>query len=291
MNAGGSVPRLRVGCAMWAHRPWVGRYFPSDTRQGRELAAYASWCTAVEGNTSFYGLPAPDTVRRWAEDAPPDFRFVFKVPQTVTHQRRLRNVEAELDEFLDRIEPLGERADPVSVQLPASFSPEDLPALDGFLREAPSGHQWAVEVRHPDFSPGGSHERQFHDLLAERGAERIIIDTRAVFAGPRVTPAEIEAFARKPRLPVRPVAIGNTPIVRFIGQTDPEANPTWWSKWVPKVADWLGEGREPIVFIHTPDNDVAPELARRFHGEVARQVPGLEALPEPITAASQLKLI
>jgi uncharacterized protein YecE (DUF72 family) len=276
---------------MWAHRPWVGRYFPADTQQGRELAAYATWCTAVEGNTSFYGLPSPAAVARWAEDAPEEFRFVFKVPQTVTHQRRLRNVADEVTEFLDRIAPLGGRADPISVQLPASFGPTDLAVLDSFLSGVTTEHSWAVEVRHPDFSPGGDHERQLHDLLAERRAERIIIDTRAVFAGPRVTEAEKEAFERKPRLPVRPVAIGNTPIVRFIGQTDPEANPVWWSKWVPKVAQWLDEGREPIVFIHTPDNDVAPELARQFHAEVAALAPQVADLPEPTVAASQLKLI
>lgn len=291
METGDKQPTLRVGCAMWAHRPWVGRYFPADTQQGRELAAYATWCTAVEGNTSFYGLPSESAVQRWAEDAPDGFRFVFKLPQAVTHQRRLRNVEADVGEFLDRIAPLGHRADPISVQLPASFGPEDLPILDGFLARAPSDHQWAVEVRHAAFSPGGDYERQLHDLLAKRGAERIIIDTRAVFAGPRVTAAEKEAFERKPRLPVRPVAIGNTPIVRFIGQTDPEANPTWWAKWVPKVAKWLEEGRQPIVFIHTPDNDPAPELARRFHAEVKSLFPSVAPLPEPVLAASQLKLI
>jgi hypothetical protein len=35
------------------------------------------------------------------------------------------------------------------------------------------------------------------------------------------------------------------------------------------------------VFIHTPDNAAAPDLARRFHEEVRARVPALEALPEP----------
>ncbi len=78
---------------------------------------------------------------------------------------------------------------------------------------------------------------------------------------------------------------------QFIGQTDPEANPHWWAKWVPKVAQWLDEGRSPTVFLHTPDNDVAPELARRFHGEVAALVDDLASLPEPIQPASQQTLL
>ena len=282
---------VRVGCAMWALRDWVGRYFPAGTPTGRELGPYATWCTAAEGNTTFYGLPRPTTVARWAEEAPPEVRLVFKLPRTVTHDRRLRNAEAEVSEFLERLRPLGPRAAPYSIQLPASFGPDDLGVLDRFLRQLPDDRRWAVEVRHPDLAAGGADERRLNDLLAANGADRIIIDTRAVLAGPRRTPAEQEAHERKPRLPVRPVAIGAHPVVRFIGQTDPEANPAWWAKWVPKVAQWLDEGRSPIVFIHTPDNVVAPELARRFHAEVAALRPGIAPLPEPDRPASQMRLL
>ena len=54
-----------------------------------------------------------------------------------------------------------------------------------------------------------------------------------------------------------------------------------WRPWTEVVADWLREGRSPTVFVHTPDNHDAPELARRFHDEVRALVPDLEALPEP----------
>jgi hypothetical protein len=47
------------------------------------------------------------------------------------------------------------------------------------------------------------------------------------------------------------------------------------------VAGWLREGRSPTVFLHTPDNNDAPALARRFHDDVRALVPGLDALPEP----------
>jgi len=276
---------------MWALRDWVGRFFPAETPVGRELRAYTTWCTAAEGNTTFYGLPDPATVQRWAADAPDDFRFLFKLPRIVTHDRRLRSADSEVAEFLDRLEPLGPRASPFSIQLPASFGPDDLAVLDGFLAAASSEHAWAVEVRHRAFTDGGDDERRLNDVLAARGADRIIIDTRAVLAGPRDTPAEREAHERKPRLTVRPIAIGQQPIVRFIGQTATEANPGWWSKWVPKVVQWLDEGRSPVVFIHTPDNLAAPELARRFHAEVTERWPGLAPLPEPERPTSQLRLL
>ncbi len=295
-NMGETV--LRVGCAMWADRSWVGPFFPADTPNGHELASYATWCSAVEGNTTFYGLPTPKAVARWAEDAPSDFRFMFKLPRTITHERRLRNADVELDETLDRLAPLGPRARPLAIQLPASFEPADVDVLDRFLRALPTadGQTWGVEVRHPAFCQGGDDERRLNDLLAIHRVERIIIDTRAVFAGPRQTAAEREAFERKPRLPVRPVAIGPNPIVRFIGQTEATANPHWWQKWVPRVVSWLVEGRSPTVFIHTPDNAVALPLARRFHAEVVEAASALHRLPvaplpTPVTAAAQLRLV
>lgn len=272
---------------MWALRSWVGRYLPPGGDRRAELATYTSWCTAVEGNTTFYALPTADTVRRWAEATPEDFQFCFKVPRTISHDRRLRSAEAELTEFCERLEPLGSRLGPSWVQLPATFGPDDLGVLDRFCAALPRDRAWAVEVRHRAFEADGSAEREVNDLLHRHGVDRVLIDSRALFAGPCVTPEEIEAFGRKPRLRIRPVAVGPRPSVRFIGQTDPEANPEFWAPWVAKVAAWLEEGRRPMVFIHTPDNAVSPTLARAFHDEVRAVVPDLEPLPEPPPSEEQ----
>ena len=124
--------------------------------------------------------------------------------------------------------------------------------------------------------------------LREAGANRVMLDTRGLFDGPRVTPEEIETWDRKPRLPVRAVATGAEPVVRYVGQTDADANPTYWEPWVDRVVRWLDIGLSPLVFLHTPDNAVSPELARRFHDMVRRRVPDLEVLssPEPISTRS-----
>lgn len=272
---------------MWANREWVGRHLPAGTRPGQELAAYARLCTAVEGNTTFYALPSPDTVARWVDETPPDFRFVCKLPRTVTHDRRLRNVEAEVHEFLGRMRPLGDRLGPVTAQLPASFGPEDLDVLDAFLRAVPDDVRWAVEVRHRAFEAEGSAEGRLADLLRRHGVDRVIIDTRALFDGPRETPGEIEAFERKPRLAVRPMATAHTPIVRFIGQTDLAANEPYWRRWIRPITKWLDAGLEPVVFLHTPDNVDAPSLARTFHAAVAAVVQQLDPLPEPLPVEKQ----
>lgn len=277
---------LRVGCAMWAHKAWQGRFVPAGGRGAAQLGAYATWCTAVEGNTTAYGLPAPATVAAWAAETPARFRFLFKLPQVITHQRRLRNAEAELREVVDLLEPLGERAEMLAVQLPASFGPGDLGALAAFLARAPTAHRYAVEVRHPAFFDGGPADRALARLLADRGAEWTTFDTTTLFARPPTSEAEREAWTSKPRLPRRVVAIGDRPVVRYLGRDDVDATVAGWRPWVPVVARWLAEGRSPAVFVHTPDNDEALGLARRFHDEVrAAAAVEVAPLPEPTVAA------
>lgn len=278
-------PFLHVGCAMWTHRAWHGTSIPHDTPRREELAAYARVVNAVEGNTTFYATPAFDTARHWAASVPADFRFMFKLPRTITHDRKLRDVTDELVQFLTAMEPCHHLMEPISIQLPAAFAPADLPSLDAFLSAASTEHRWAVEVRHRDFFDDVDCARRLNDLLFGHGADRVILDSRAVFAGPSSTEAEIEAFANKPRLPVVAVATNDRPVVRFIGQTAAAPNPHFWAPWVDTVVRWLNDGRRPLVFIHTPDNVIAPALCRQFHGEVAARLRALDPLPEAPPAA------
>lgn len=264
---------------MWTNPAWPGRSTPVTPRGG-ELAAYSALVSAVEGNTTFYALPSRETALRWADATSDDFRFMFKFPRTITHDRKLRQTDELVIEFFDVLEPCLPKMHPVAIQLPASFGPSDLEMLDRFLSSLPSEVRYAVEVRHPDFFDGGAMERQLNDVLFAAGADRIILDSRAVFAGPRVTPAEHEAFENKPRLPVRAVATHDSPVVRFIGQTNPSANPEFWAPWVATVHRWLSDGRSPIVFIHTPDNAAAIDLARQFYDDVRAVMPGLPAQSE-----------
>src|SRR6202043_3773416 len=44
--------KLHVGCAMWTYAPWQGRYLPHSLSPRDRLRAYATWCNAVEGNTT-----------------------------------------------------------------------------------------------------------------------------------------------------------------------------------------------------------------------------------------------
>ena len=118
-------------------------------------------------------------------------------------------------------------------------------------------------------------------MLGEAGFEWTSFDTTTLFACPPVTDMEREAWTNKPRVPRRIAALTDRPVVRYLGRDDVDATVAGWQPWLAVVAGWLREGRTPTVFVHTPDNDDALVLARRFHDDVRRLVPHLEPLPEP----------
>jgi uncharacterized protein YecE (DUF72 family) len=276
--------RLHVGCAMWTHAPWQGRFLPHPLPPGERLRAYATWCNAVEGNTTFYATPARSAVESWAGQTAPDFRFVLKLPRSITHARRLAGGAEELGSFLAAVEPLGPRAHALWVQLPGSFGPGDVDVLAGFLRRLPRAHRYAVEVRHRAFFADARAARLLEAVLGDAGAEWIPFDTTVLFADPPASAAEREAWTRKPRLPHRSRALTDRPIVRYIGRDDVDRTVAGWRPWVDAVVGWLREGRSPTVFVHTPDNAEALPLARRFHDEVRARLPTVAPPPEPVPA-------
>ena len=281
-----AVTSMRVGCAMWAHRPWIGRWYPANTKSGDELGYYARLCNAVEGNTTFYAEPSTQTVQRWVDATPKDFRFAFKLPRTVTHERRLQDVREPVRNFLDRILPLGERIGPVQVQLPPAFGPAGWPVLEAFVRRLPSDLNWVIEVREVGWFDGSDVHKRLDELLRERNFGRVVLDTRPLYAAPATSDAAVEERANKPRLPVRTNVMGPYPVVRVIGQDSSEGTLQGALGWVPEIITWLAEGREPYVFVHQPENLDSPELARKLHDVVRQRVATVAALPSPIAVES-----
>ncbi|TKK84391.1 DUF72 domain-containing protein [Herbidospora galbida] len=263
--------RLAVGCAMWNQKSW-----PS---QG--LADYATYCTAVEGNTTFYAVPSRETVESWARQTDPDFRFLIKLPKTITHERHLTGAADELRAFLHTMEPLGPRNHALWIQLPGGFGPLDLGTLAAFLRTLPAGHRYAVEVRHRAFFDDEKAASALEKVLAARDAEWVPFDTTVLFERPPTSDTEREAWTRKPRMPRRDRALTAHPLIRYIGRDDPDRTVEGWAFWVEKTVEWLKEGRSPTMFVHTPDNVDALTLNRRFHEAVRARLPELEPLPEP----------
>lgn len=278
-----------LGVPLWANAHWKGTLFEADAKPAEFLAQYARVFNAVEGNTTFYAVPSEAMVNRWVQATPESFRFSFKFPRAITHQHHLIHAAKETQAFLQRMQPLGQRLNGLMVQLPASFSPTELPMLETFLRSLPTDYRYAVEVRHPAFFTDTESRVTFNAVLEALGVDRVIFESRPVHAAPPLDEATREAQQRKPRLPVQLDATADQPVLRYIGHPVLEANHPWLDRWVAQTARWLEEGRHPRIFLHTPNNNLAPALARLFHQQLQSRYPGLPDLP--VFAGEQLGML
>lgn len=280
-----------LGCPSWSENAWREYLYPESARPAEFLGLYSQVFNAVEGNTTFYARPAAATVQRWVETMPEHFRFTAKFPGDISHGGDLREQLTAAESFLQLLSPLGARVSPLWLQLPASFAPQRLAELAGFIDglERPL----AVEVRHGEFFAKGDAERMLNRLLLDRGVERICLDPRALFSCTSSDPSVLHAQSKKPKVPPRPAAFTQFPQVRFIGHPELEANDPFLLPWVEKIAVWIEEGRTPYIFLHTADNLLAARLAQRFHARLMARLPGLPALPELYRepAAEQLGLL
>lgn len=270
--------RLRLGCPVWAFAGWRGSLYTPDARRTDFLGQYARVFGAVEGSATFYGLPTEATVRRWAAEAPPGFRFCFKFPRTVTHDRALVGAAGDTARFLERLALLPDRLGPLLLQLGPGFGPRQLPQLDRYLAALPDPAACVVEVRHPGLYDDAVAEREFDAVLLAHGAARGNFDTADVFAAPVTDATTAEAQQRKPRLPWRAAVAAGPAFVRFVGRNTVADSLPALGRWVEPVRQWLLAGREVYFFTHTPDDAQAPLLARAFHERLRAAVPALPPL-------------
>ncbi|WP_111911253.1 DUF72 domain-containing protein [Aeromonas media] len=267
---------LYLGLPQWSHPAWPGQLLGVGAKPAEHLAHYARVFNTVEGNTTFYASPTPETVRRWADAVPPQFRFSFKFPQAISHQSDLVSAGKQVADFIRLLAPLHDKLGLLKLQLPARFGPAGLPRLAVFFEGLPPDFTYALEVRHPDFFAKGEAERALNRLLMDKGINRIMLDSRPLFSVPATTPALVDAQGKKPRLPVHLLATANSPVVRLIGLPHLEDNHPFLPSWLPHWKQWLAEGKDLYLFIHTADNARAPELAR----QVSRLL-GQEMAPWP----------
>lgn len=265
-----SIKKYHIGLTQWGLKEWAGKFYSDDARPDEFLRQYATVFNSVEGNTTFYRVPSPDTVERWGEQVPDGFKFCFKFPQSVTHYKRLKNTDDEVLQFLELFDPIYKKLGPFHIQLSSQFSYTEFAKLESLCEILPPHLNYAVEVRHSDFFDKGKKERRLTELLKSRSIDRVNFDTRKLHSMKTDDPVILKAQSKKPQMPVRFDATGSRPFVRFVGANDILNNEAYLKEWAIIAADWIRDGLHPYIFIHAPDTVHAPKLARFFHQVLSR---------------------
>jgi uncharacterized protein YecE (DUF72 family) len=141
------MAEIRLGTQGWNYAAWVGPMYPAGTKPTAFLETYARAFTTVEVDSTFYAIPPVKTVRNWAKRVPGDFIFALKLPQEITHERRLIGAGDIAAQFFDVARELGSKLGPILIQLGPDFAPDELSALAEFLPTLPRDLRFAVEFR------------------------------------------------------------------------------------------------------------------------------------------------
>ncbi|HTD35560.1 MAG TPA: DUF72 domain-containing protein [Candidatus Elarobacter sp.] len=149
--------------------------FDAGTRPEGYLREYADEFVSVEVDSTFYGTPQPERVRKWAAQVPDGFTFALKLPREITHERRLMASRQLVDEFVASALEFEEKLEAILIQTAPDFVPAEIEAVEQFVRELPAGPRWAIELRDRDWFHGEVHGR-LRDALGTHGIALAVSD-------------------------------------------------------------------------------------------------------------------
>jgi uncharacterized protein YecE (DUF72 family) len=164
---------VRAGTSGFAYPQWRGTFYPADVRDDEMLASYATRLDTVEINNTFYRMPKPAVLEKWASQVPAGFVFVLKASQRISHKGKLRPPEAhDSMAYLWQVAAaLGDRLGPILIQTPPWMRKDA-----GLLREfvgatIPAGHRVAMELTH-----GSWDDDETDQILGDAAVARVIAD-------------------------------------------------------------------------------------------------------------------
>ncbi|MDR4512729.1 MAG: DUF72 domain-containing protein [Nitrososphaeraceae archaeon] len=139
------------------------------------VSYYSKFFSTVEMDSTFYEkfykYMGKKTFEGMVRTTPDNFEFSIKVPETITHLKRLdieKGAITSLEEFLEKISTLklANKLGAILIQLPPSFSVDEFKNTEKFLDNLPLGYQYALEFRHISWNTEGPWEMLKHYDIA-----------------------------------------------------------------------------------------------------------------------------
>lgn len=232
-----------VGCAKWNKKDLKG-FYPTGTKD--ELEYYAKQFNSIELNATHYRIFGADVVEGWKNKTGEEFRFFPKVVNSISHYKRLKGVEALIEEYTLPIRSFEDKLGMIFLQLRDDFKPKDIDRIHRFLEAWPNDLPLAIELRHTEWFNDEAVANQIYKLFEEHNVANIITDT----AG------------RRDLLHMRlttPVAF-----IRYVGANHENDYPRL-DEWVGRLKSWKEHGLEKLYFfVHQNIEKESPLLSAHF---------------------------
>ena len=140
---------MNIGCSGWSYEGWKGNFYPKKMGNKDYLSYYSKFFKFVEVDSTYYHIPSRSTVRGWKDKTPDDFKFSFKFPKVVTHEKKLEEVAKPLSILFYSLEPLIDKTLTLLIQLPPFLSEKKgFNPLQDMIRHLDKRYRYSLEVRH-----------------------------------------------------------------------------------------------------------------------------------------------
>ncbi len=242
----GSTRKLEevfVGCAKWNKQDLKG-FYPRGTKD--ELTYYAKQFNSIELNATHYRIFDEHVISGWVNKTGDDFKFFPKVVNSISHYKRLKGVEALIEEYTLPIRAFGKKLGMIFLQLRDDFGPNNFDRVHQFLEAWPKDLPLAIELRHTDWFNNETVANRVYALFEEYNISNIITDT----AG------------RRDLLHMRLTT--PSAFIRYVGANH-ETDYTRLNEWVDRLKTWKDHGLENLYFfVHQNIEKESPLLSAYF---------------------------
>lgn len=253
-----------AGLRFWGGPPvfqadgWDDVVYPRGLPAGRRLEVVSRRYSCMELNSTFYAVPSPEQVGRWAAVLGDGFVVCPKVPQTVSH-----GDPSAIGAFEASVRAFGAHLGPCFFQAPPSLAPDDLPGLSALFGRFAPDLRVAVELRHPGWFHRGRLIGRAFGWMVERGLLPVITDT----------PGRRDV--------VHSTLTGSGVLLRFLGHEPHASDGLRAAAWVDRLAAWETAGlTEAWLCLHQPDNLRVPVTLADWDARLrARFGRGIDAGP------------
>lgn len=248
-----------VGCAKW-NKTDLKNFYPKGTKD--ELEYYSTQFNSIELNATFYQPYGKDQYAKWKDKTPKGFKFFPKIPQTISHLKRLNEVKKLTEEFCLSAAGLEEKLGLVFLQMNDNFKPKDFDRLEKFVKEFPKGIPLAVELRNAEW----------FNVKAEY--ERVC----ALFKKNKVANVIVDAAGRRDIIHMR--LTSNVAFIRYVGDNH-GADYKRLDPWVDRISKWKKEGlKELNFFLHQNEEKESPRLAAYLNERLNKKLGTKLHIPE-----------
>ena len=251
-----------VGCAKW-NKSDLKNFYPKGTKD--ELAYYTSQFNSIELNATFYRLFPVEQFIKWKETTPKGFKFFPKVGQDISHFKRLKNAEKEVDAFVTHVAHLEDKLGMPFLQMNDNFKTKDIEAVRTFLDQWPAKFPLAVEFRDTLWYNDPAIANEIYAILEKKKMANVLVDT----AG------------RRDLLHMRITA--QTAFIRYVGANH-ETDYKRLEDWVDRIEEWKEAGLKKLYFfVHQNIEEASPLLSAYFIALLNKRIGTTLTIPQTQT--------